>query len=211
MSKHRRVQKIIRPLNDLLGQELGRTPKGDPIYMWAHTDFLNRPRRILDSDGEPVYRWQEPLEGESVGKALPIYETVPLCPHLQDQYVVLRFIPTASFEEWRKRFGDNLEWEKGGEWFPVSSPTGEVTLPPGIAPTREDTEYFIRVVKKDKETYLRKLFAVEEGQDLQEQKQRERLEAKFKEILPLWDKIPGTQDGPAGFVGCRGEPKVLTP
>lgn len=152
-------ERHIRKANKLLQDELGTSPTGMPFYEWKHSDKWIRLKRVVSvsEDGtitKHFHHVTDPVTG--LIKTIPLYAKAKVCAVLHNQWVMSRWMPAGEFAEWRQLYGDDLEWPKGGEYWPVNAVKGNpleenlVCLNQGQEPTESDSWRFIRVVRGDR-------------------------------------------------------------
>jgi hypothetical protein len=201
-------------LNDLFGQELGRTLHGDPIYSWFWSDSLTRPKRVYANTDEGyqlsyirterIVKTGIPFIGDKLISVMePHYVVEPLLPTIRNRYVLCVWIAAQSFEEWRKQFDDTMEWPKGGEYFPVSTAHTTAYLDVGKVPTKDQTWQVIRWVREDKDkalTFFQALDVYADNDRARIKAEQEKAMHTLDNILPAYDNIPGTRSGPISFL-----------
>jgi hypothetical protein len=214
MATQLNTDRRISYLNNLFGQELGRTLHGDPMYSWFWSNSLRRPKRVYSNTDEGyqlsyirterVVRTGIPFIGDKVISVMePHYVVEPLLPSLLNRYVLCVWIAAQSFDEWRKQFDDTMEWPKGGEYFPVSTPHTTAYLNPGKLPTKDDTWQVIKWVREDKDKAMTLLQAVDTYADNDRKRikaEQERAMHTLDNLLPAYDNIPGRRSGPLEFL-----------
>lgn len=191
----------INHLNKMLKDELGVSPTGLALFKWVHSDSWIRAKRKLnlrdDDTLEPVYEYVENPETK-LFHAIPVYEQCKVVQEANDQWMMGAWLDNGSFDGFRKQYGDNLEWNKQGEYWPVTvdKPTGGivyVSMAPGKVPTTDDTWKFIHTRRKD----LKEVRAFEDRmiklrQDL-ERSEHDKLTGMILDKLPSFFGIPGSR------------------
>lgn len=109
------IPKVVRKLNQFIGQELGFNKFGAPLYEWRfseevfHTYLASCPddngELQLDiNDKHPsglfVCEWQ--------------VKTRKLCPSLHEQWVMVKWVDAGDLDLWKRQFGDKLPWPPRG-------------------------------------------------------------------------------------------------
>lgn len=199
------VNPKVQELNELLVQELGRNSQGSGMYAWHHSDTWIRPMRVVDVvDGEVKPRYEPKLDPESgLYKAEPVYIRRHVCMELKNQYVMAVWMVSGSFQMWRQMYGDNLEWPKGGEYFPVSHPRGLVCLPAGVVPDVFATWDFIHVVRKDREQAAEHEARLLAKQISQKKDEANRISAELGNLLGAYPGDPSKR-GERGYAVWSG-------
>jgi hypothetical protein len=203
LSLARKVNREIRILNDLFGAELGRTAAGDPCRVWTWSDTFIRPKRVYVRTEEgicPSYRQFAPdPEHPEILTTEPLFVTEKVCPGISNAFILCAWMASPSFAEWRKMWGDTLEWPKGGEYFPVEYGT----LGPCYRelPTLDDTLQVIAWIKQDRERSAQAILgAYEKAEQMRQKADVERIRADLDNKLPAYDNIPGMRDFPLEFM-----------
>jgi len=211
MSSIRKANREVRKLNEILAQELGRTPGGDPRFMWKYSEDWIRTMRVYSEvlgDLKPEYDYKA-LESGIIA-AHPVYRPSKVCQNLHNQWVMAIWIPSESFASWRQTFGDLLEWPKGGEYWPVTHPGGEVCLGPNEVPTFDITMEFIYQSKKDRGLLESELEANYDKRNQQiERRMEDRLMGTIMNEMPSFDGIPGSRSYPIWPIsGTKEDPRM---
>jgi len=204
MSALRKDVKQIRSLNETLGIELGRNPFGRSMYEWKYSESWIRPKRVfamIDDKLVPEYDYfANPETG--ILEPRPAFSTEKVCLTLENQYVMSIWVASEDFATWRERYGDDLEWPKQGDYWPVSHPTGTVCLEPNMVPNYDITMEFVHQVKRDKQTTVAEFEAAfDERRRRKEKAVDEKLVTSIMDLLPLRDAIPGSRSFPIWPVG----------
>lgn len=189
------IVRRINKLNQLLARELGSNASNVPKYAWQHSDSWIRQMRVVDvvddSKYEPRYEHiQNPESG--LFYAIPVYVNRKVCENLHDQYVMSVWMDGMNFHAWRQAYGDNLEWPKGGEYFPVTAiksdcVDGLVSLDPGVIPDVDTTWRFIHAVKQTRAEVLEFEDQMAKRMLAKKMVEREQLTAEFLNKLPVWE------------------------
>lgn len=115
--------KSINKCNERIAQELGRTPAGDPIFMWKWSDNLYHMMPTGDYDYEST-------PGSVIVLPRAILQKRLAAPHLRRQWVLCRWLaPSMPRSEWEQAFGTRYAWPGNGEWVPTN-----IALPEGYTP-----------------------------------------------------------------------------
>lgn len=213
MSDLRKANKEVRKLNEILAQELGRTPAGDPRFMWKYSENWIRTMRVYSEvlgDLKPEYEYKA-NEASGLIVAEPVYRPSKVCQALHNQWVMTIWIPSEDFHSWRMAFGDLLEWPKGGEYWPVTHPGGEVCLGPNEVPTFDITMEFVHQSKKDRglleseleANYDKRNKSIEKGME-------DRLMGTIMDVMPSFDGIPGSRSYPIWPISGTKEDSRMT-
>ena len=106
-----------------MGRELGRTPSGDPLFMWKWSDDLYH----MMPSGDYDYVAQP---GSTIVLPRAILERRLAAPHLRRQWVLCKWTPPdMPLNEWLQSFGTRYEWPRHGTWCPTN-----IALPQGLTP-----------------------------------------------------------------------------
>jgi hypothetical protein len=188
-------ERIVRRLNDRLGADLGRNPKGQPLYRWMYSEdeALLHPMRV---PGEYDFK-ADPETG--IILAHPVYKLRKLCVNLDKQWVLCHWMPSPSEDEWRRQFGYWLEWPKGGMYYPTN-----VDLDPGVVPCERINLAAITSIRQHR--LKSPVDAAIEARDAINERERKEKADLFDEIrndCTTYDHVPGRKDSvnyPTGLV-----------
>ncbi len=175
----------IRRLNNRLGADLGRTIDNRPLYkwIWSEDPTLMHGMRIPDK-----YDWKANESG--VLAAIPVYESRKLCLSATNQWVLCHWIESPPEHEWVQIFGYNLEWPKGGQYYPTN-----VALDPGTDPDLTLTQVAIECIRAEHSKRPADVAqAATEAIDYKEKKDKERLFDEIRDDCTTYDHVPGRRD-----------------
>lgn len=210
----------IAKLNRIFGAELGYAPDNtQPLYIWRHSDDLIRTMPLF-SDGKPILDWKCPcglnsrVHSSTCSLSIPVYRygTRKLLPKLSNQYVLCRWIFVPELL-WRRAFGSLLPWPENGEYTPVSAPSGPVALDPAERPNEHLTLSIIHDLKRF-QSQLNDLTDPAKQDALERERERKeilRKEDMIAEELPLFNRVPGTNDGPVSIFSGRSTDPITKP
>lgn len=174
----------VRRLNELLGAELGRVNVIFPLYKWIWSEA---PELL-----HPMRNGQDYVTDHITGlvKIIPMYTLRKMCLTADQQWVLCHWIESPPEDEWRRIFGYELEWPKGGQYYPTN-----VTLDPGQAPDDGLTDTVISCIRE-----CRKVSAAQverEGTEALNKKEAAAQVKLFEEIreeCTTFDHVPGRKD-----------------
>lgn len=123
-------ERQLARLNNLLGQELGRNPFGDPLYSWAYSEYLqHRMLKIDPHTAQPVFDYRC-VCGLNVlvhqphcrlTTAVPCYIPRKMTPQLKNQWVAVVWSAPGSPEQWVREFGIRMEYPPRGYCVPTNA------------------------------------------------------------------------------------------
>ncbi len=220
MTTHPHNQAQINRLNKILRQELGASPAGGGLYQWMWSEDWTRSKRVLEAkdDGTLVPLWEHVKDPESgLFKAIPVYVQEKVVPYADHQWLMGFWMDPNSFEEFRKLYGDSLEWSKAGEYWPVTVADHRGTMPivslaPFKQPTDDDTYAFIRVRRKDRTTVLEFEDMMAKRILARQAAERDRLTGVIYDKLGAFGGIPGSRAfGVQAQFGRGMDTRILDP
>lgn len=188
-------------LNKLLADELGLSPTGLALFKWIHSDSWLRSKRRLrekeDGTLEGEYEYIQNPETK-LFYAIPTYVQCKVVEEAHDQWMMGVWMDNGSFDGFRRMYGDNLEWNKAGEYWPVTvdRPTGGViyvSMAPGKLPTTDDTWKFIHVRRKDLRTLDEYEAGMERIRKSLQKSEHDKLTGMILDRLPARFGIPGSR------------------
>lgn len=198
--------KRIERLNRKIGEALGFTPFGDPVYRWLFSDFgagvpdeLCVPLHPMRADG---YDFRATPSGLIV--AVPRFTLRKAALWLDRQWVICVWEPPVPESRWRAAFGDSAEWPKRGTWVPTN-----VDLDPGVEPNEVLTDVFIGAAKRHRSKSAADFKQeAEEAVERRERRSESLLEDIIRDSTTAFGAVPGKK-GHVSFPGVshgRSEP-----
>jgi hypothetical protein len=187
-------------LNDLLGQELGFNPFGEPIFAWKFSDDLF---------------WPASYTGKSIEKTSPggiiyferEYKATPMSWRLVHQWVVCRWYPADALNDWQTRF-PGADYPTRGYYIFT-----DWANKPDCPPTHEDTRLLIIQLKKQMGgmDYLSQLRTFEGIEDKNDAAKTSTLgDAIRDEFTAGLNPFPGKRGGPISWQTGTGDSPLLT-
>ncbi len=174
-----------KELNELLGADLGRTAAGAPLYkwIWSEDPVLMHPMRAPENDYVT-----DPITG--LVQVVPLYVLRKMCLVAEKQWVLCHWLESPSEDEWRKHFSYELEWPKGGQYYPTT-----LALDPGTEPDLRITQTAIDCIRacraKSGNQVARE---AEAALDKKEAETKDRLFETIREECTTYDHVPGKKD-----------------
>lgn len=175
---------------------------GKPNYRWEFSENLYFPHR------------KEPLEYDYVANdagiimAQPVFELKKMCPRLNRQWVLCRFMEPCSETAWKNIFGSKVEWPRNGYYAPTN-----VELDESISPWDTDSAYtsmtdmLIGMITHDRNKSIREWN--DEGERIVEYREKDLDRQRSDQIddlifpYPNSPHIPGQRGGPVSFGGTE--------
>jgi hypothetical protein len=110
-------------------------------------------------------------------------------------------IPTMSRQEWLEKVGSEAPYQSNGMY----SARPETSLPYGVPPTPEATQFYIRTIGEQMDQKLRDITAkLQENSDKRQEKQRIEWNEYTQDSLPAFENwTPGSRAGNVSFGGTR--------
>ena len=176
-------------LNRRFAERLGRPNGTDPRFKWAWTPDL------------PCYRQ---INGEiaRTSWASRIGPCWVLCEWK---------MPTLTREQWAREFGASYPYPANGRYIPFP----EVSLPRGMAPNDEQTEFYCRTLRTQLEMSWQEQL---DRSEIEAQYYRKEADARFDECVADWEPLSWKlgephdfcdHDGPVAFQSGLGESPAL--
>lgn len=175
----------VKELNALLGGDLGRTAAGAPIYkwIWSEDPCLLHPMRSEKNDYVTDHM-------TGLVKIVPLYTMRKMCLVADKQWVLCEWIMAPSEDEWRRAFGYELEWPKGGQYYPTN-----VSLDKGQEPDLVLTQTAIDCIRQCRaKSGARVAREAEEALDKKEAAEKDHLFETIREECTTYDHVPGSKD-----------------
>lgn len=195
------LERQVNKANQLLKQELGSSPTGMPNFEWKYSESWQRSMRVVDVvAGQTKPRYEPELNPVSgLFEMKPVYITRKVCEELNCQWVMTRWMATGNFQEWRALYNDDLEWPKGGEYFPVTAIQGNmpgrlVALVVGESPDEHLSWKFIHVIRKDQQDLKDFEQVMQAKLASKERADTDRMIGQFMNKLPVHLNVPGSRD-----------------
>lgn len=144
------IQSITK-CNDRIATELGRTPHGDPVFMWKWSDDLYHmmPTGDYDYEAQP---------GSAIVLPRAILERRLAAPHLRRQWVLCRWLaPEMPREEWEQSFGTRYAWPRHGTWAPTNIALPENTQPGDLVRGESFSDRLIGIMREQLAKTLKQL------------------------------------------------------
>lgn len=134
-----------------MATELGRTPHGDPVFMWKWSDDLYHmmPTGDYDYEAQP---------GSAIVLPRAILERRLAAPHLRRQWVLCRWLaPELDRAEWEQSFGTRYAWPRHGTWVPTNIALPEGTQPGDLVRGESFSDRLIGIMREQLAKTLKQL------------------------------------------------------
>ncbi len=175
----------IKELNERMGSDLGRTAQGFPLYkwIWSEDPVLMHPMRAPENDYVTDHR-------TGLIKVVPLYTLRKMCFVAEKQWVLCHWIESPAEDEWVRSFGYELEWPKGGQFYPTN-----VALDKGTEPDLRLTQTAIDCIREiRKKSGAQVAREAEAAIDKQEAATKDQLFEEIREACTTYDHVPGKKD-----------------
>jgi len=193
--------KQLRRLNEILAQELGRTPSGEGLYSWAWSESLqHRMLRIDRATSQPVFDYRCAC-GTNVlihqahcrmTVAVPCYVERKMAPELKEQWVAVVWSAPGTREEWMREFGNRLEYPPRGYRVPTNA-----CLEPNVDPDVSVTWDLVHKIRAQrKKTFAQWMEETDDALALKERRDESLLDSMISDAITAFGNAkPGARSG----------------
>lgn len=175
----------LSELNKILGDRLGRNPKGEPYYKWINSnDFFHLMRKLDDFE-------EARSESGLLVLIQPKYVERKMCPDLDNIWMIAHWHPGMSKWEWETKYGGDLLWPRDGYYAPTN-----IVLGPGEQPSHSTTEQVVYLVKKQaQKTFADHLRDSERIVERRDKHLVDQISDQIDEDTTAFANVPGTRSG----------------
>lgn len=176
---------ILKRLNRVLDDNLGRNPYGEPRYKWAHTREL-------------MYPLARPDERRTNGGLYVTGEHYEMTRQIEeDRWVVAVWEPSPDEETWAAAFKGEVPWPRRGMYY-----VSDIMLRPGIEPNDQVTNDVLGKVKAKRALTFRDFLDHAEAKAEHMNKETERIQSDYiDDVVTAFGNIPGKRGGSVSFGG----------
>lgn len=183
----------IEPLNDLLGDRLGRNPLGEPLYKWFHSDSWFH---FMKTDTTPVRHG-------AVFLVEPTFEPRKMVTAV-DTWILGHWHQPEPRHEWERKYGTGLLWPREGYYSPTN-----VQMQRGEFPSIHTTEEVITGIRRHREKTFADFY--QDGEDILAHREAAEKSKRYDIIddaVTAFGNDPGKRNGSVSFPPTRKDLNV---
>lgn len=174
-----------KELNERLGADLGFADMIHPHYkwIWSEDPVLMHPMRSDQNDYVTDHM-------TGLIKIIPLYTLRKMCLVAEKQWVLCHWIDSPPEDEWVRIFGYELEWPKGGQYYPTN-----VALDKGQVPDLRLTQTAIDCIRECRaKSGAQVAREADAALTKKEAADKDRLYETIREECTTYDHVPGRKD-----------------
>jgi hypothetical protein len=190
----------VAELNEILGRELGRNPRGEPLFKWEWTEDLVWP---ASSTGRKVANnkdYSVPIIGTGVEEEVtvavvePEYKPRRMTDKYHDQWIITAWCKPEELDGWHHIFPGS-DYPVGGYRIHTN-----VAMKKGIDPGYDETQLFIHAVRDQRKAGFYQ--SLEDSEAREREKRREVTRDMIGEEIPAFLNFnPGKRGNHVSFGG----------